>query len=119
MEDELLLDHLILKIKDDRLSERAIEEEWSFQRFLKVASRQPASRRQADEINGGINIKKDPKDDERIKKIKNNNPKKSMQDAQDAQDSNLLGSLRALDIHKDKHFLQYFYLGKYDLYVNE
>ena len=84
MEDELLLDHLIFEIKDDRLRERAIEEEWSFRRFLEVASRQLASSRQEDEISGGINIKKEPEDDERIKKIKRKNPMKRMQDAQES-----------------------------------
>ena len=81
MEDELLLDHLIFEIKNDRLREKAIEEEWNLQRFLEVASRQLASSRQADEISGSINIKKEPEDDERIRKIKHKNPKKRMQDA--------------------------------------
>ena len=84
MEDELLLDHLIFEIKNDRLREKAIEEEWNLQRFLEVASRQLASSRQADEISGSINIKKEPEDDERIRKIKHKNPKKRMQDAQES-----------------------------------
>ena len=54
------------------------------QRFLEVASRPLASSRQADEISGSINIKKEPEDDERINKIKYNNPKKSRQDAQES-----------------------------------
>ena len=83
MEDELLLDHLIFEIKNDRLSEKAIEEEWNLQRFLEVAGRQLASSRQADEISGSINIKKEPEDDEKIRKIKYKNPKKRMQDAQE------------------------------------
>ena len=81
MEDELLLDHLIFEIKNDRLREKAIEEEWNLQRFLEVASRQLASSRQADEISGSINIKKEPEDVDRIRKIKHKNPKKRMQDA--------------------------------------
>ena len=90
MEDELLLDRLIFEIKDDKLRERAIEEKWNLQRFLEVASRQLASSRplassrQADEISGSINIKKEPEDDERIRKIKHKNPKKRMQDAQES-----------------------------------
>ena len=84
MEDELLLDHLIFEIKNDRLREKAIEEEWNLQRFLEVASRQLGSSRQADETSGSINIKKEPEDDERINKIKYNNPKKSTQDAQES-----------------------------------
>ena len=84
MEDEFLLDHLIFEIKNDRLREKAIEEEWNLQRFLEVASRQLASSRQADEISGSINIKKEPEDDERIRKIKHMNPKKIMQDAQES-----------------------------------
>ena len=54
------------------------------QKFLEVASRQLASRRQADEISGNISIKKEPEDDERIRKIKHKNPKKRMQDAQES-----------------------------------
>ena len=81
MEDELLLDHLIFEIKNDRLREKAIEEEWNLQRFLEVASRQLASSRQADEISGSINIKKEPEDVDRIRKIKHKYPKKRMQDA--------------------------------------
>ena len=54
------------------------------QRFLEVASRPLASSRQADETSGSINIKKEPEDDERINKIKYNNPKKSTQDAQES-----------------------------------
>ena len=84
MEDELLLNHLIFKVKDDRLMEEAIEEEWNLQRFLEVVSRQQASSRQADEFSGSINIKKEPEDDERIRKIKHKNPKKRMQDAQES-----------------------------------
>ena len=84
MEDELLLDHLIFEIKDDKLRERTIEEKWNLQRFLEVASRPLASSRQADETSGSINIKKEPEDDERINKIKYNNPKKSTQDAQES-----------------------------------
>ena len=53
-------------------------------RFLEVASRQLASSRQADEISGSTNIKKDPEDDERIRKIKHKNPKKRVQDAQES-----------------------------------
>ena len=56
----------------------------NLQRFLEVASRQLASSRQADEISGSINIKKEPEDDERIRKIKHKNPKKRMQDAQES-----------------------------------
>ena len=74
MEDELLLDQLIFEIKDDWLRERAIEEEWNFRRFLEVASRQLASSRQEDEISRGINIKKEPEDDERIKKNQTQQP---------------------------------------------
>ena len=84
MEDEFLLDHLVFEIKNDRLREKAIEEEWNLQRFLEVASRQLASSRQADEISGSINIKKEPEDDERIRKIKHKNPKKIMQDAEES-----------------------------------
>ena len=50
--------------------------------FLEVASRQLASRREADEFSGSINIKKEPEDDERIRKIKPKNTKKRIQDAQ-------------------------------------
>ena len=84
MEDELLLDHLIFEIKNDRLREKAIEEEWNLQKFLEVASRQLASSRQADEIGGNINIKKEHEDDERIRKIKHKNQKKRMQDVQES-----------------------------------
>ena len=56
------------------MRERAIEEEWNFRRFLEVASRQLASSRQEDEISGGINIKKEPEDDERIKKNQTQQP---------------------------------------------
>ena len=84
MVDELLLDHhLIFEIKNDRLREKAIEKEWNLQRFLEVESRQLASSRQADEISVSINIKKEPEDDERIRKIKYKNPK-TMQDAQES-----------------------------------
>ena len=70
MEDELLLDRLIFEIKNDRLREKDIEEEWNLQRSLELASRQLASSRQADEISGSINNKKESEDDERIRKIK-------------------------------------------------
>ena len=83
MEDELLLDHLDFEVQDDRLREKAIEEEWSLQRFLEVTSSQLASSRQTNEISGSINIKKEPEDDERIKKIKHKNSKKRMQNAQE------------------------------------
>ena len=81
MEDELLLDHLIFEVKYDRLREKVIKGEWNLQKFLEVASRQLASSRKTDEISGSINIKKEPEDDERIRKIKHKNPKKRMQDA--------------------------------------
>ena len=85
MEDESLLDDLIFEIKNDRLREKAIEEEWNLQRFLEVASRQLASSRQADEISGSINIKEEPEDDKGIRKIKHKNPKRRMQDAQESE----------------------------------
>ena len=84
MKDELLLHHLIFEIKDDRLWEKAIEEEWDLQRSLEVASRQVASSRQTDEISGSINIKKESEDDDSIRKIKHKNPKKTIQDAQES-----------------------------------
>ena len=67
------------------MREKAIEEEWDLQRFLEVASRQLASSRQADEISGSIDIKKEPEDDERIRKIKRRNPKKRMQYSQESE----------------------------------
>ena len=84
MKDELLLHHPIFEIKDDRLWEKAIEEEWDLQRSLEVASRQVASSRQTDEISGSINIKKESEDDKSIRKIKHKNPKKTIQDAQES-----------------------------------
>ena len=44
-ENELLLDHLIFEVKDNKLKRRTIEEKWNLQKFLEVASRQPASSR--------------------------------------------------------------------------
>ena len=76
MEDELLLDHLVFEIKDDKLRERAIEKEWDLQRFLEVASRQLASSKQADEISGRVDIKTEPEDDERIRKMKHKTKKR-------------------------------------------
>ena len=56
----------------------------NLQRFLEVASRQLASSRQADEISGSKNIKKEPEDNERIRKIKHKNLKKRMQYSQES-----------------------------------
>lgn len=43
MKDKLLLDHLTFEVKDDKLRERAIEEERKLQRFLEVASKLTSS----------------------------------------------------------------------------
>ena len=43
IDDELLLGHPIFKIKDDKLRERAIEEERKLKRFLEVASKLTSS----------------------------------------------------------------------------